>query len=616
MIKIAITKGRIEKQVCKLLAEAGFDMDPIFNKDRELLIETKDGISMIFGKPNDVVTFLEHGIVDIGFVGKDTLDDVDFEDYYELLDLEIGKCYFAVAAYPEYRKKVFNRRKKIASKYTNVAKKYFASKQEDVEIIKLEGSVELGPVTGISDAIVDIVETGSTLKANGLEVIEKVSDISTRMIVNKVAFIEYDGNLKEIAQKLNNRKEEISIEVNNAVNDIINDIRKNGNQALINYCRKFDGYQIKDENDFVVSNQEKEEALKQVDQDYIRILERTKQQITEFHKNQIDKSWSLYKDNGVIMGQMVRPIERVALYVPGGTAAYPSTVLMNAIPAKLAGVKDLVIITPVKADGKVNPVIVAAAKVSGVDTIYKFGGAQGVAAIANGTETIEKVDKIVGPGNIFVATAKKLSYGVVDIDMVAGPSEVLVIADENANPKYIAADLMSQAEHDKLASAMLVTTSKELAEKVNVELKRQMAYLSRKEIIEESLQNYGGAILVKDLKEAFEVSNYLAPEHLEVLVENPVNTLPYIKNAGSIFLGEYSPEPLGDYMSGTNHVLPTGGTAKFYSALGVYDFVKYSSYSYYPREVLETFKDDVQTFAKSEGLDAHANSIAVRFEEE
>ena len=376
--------------------------------------------------------------------------------------------------------------------------------------------------------------------------------------------IQYDGNLKEIAKKLNNRKEEISIEVNNAVSDIIEDIRKNGNQALIDYCQKFDGYQIKDESDFVVSNQEKEEALKQVDQDYIRILERTKKQITEFHKNQIDKSWSLYKDNGVIMGQMVRPIERVALYVPGGTAAYPSTVLMNAIPAKLAGVTDLVIITPVKADGKVNPVIVAAAKVSGVDTIYKFGGAQGVAAIAHGTETIEKVDKIVGPGNIFVATAKKLSYGVVDIDMVAGPSEVLVIADEKANPKYIAADLMSQAEHDKLASAMLVTTSKELVEKVNVELKRQMAYLSRKEIIEESLKNYGGAILVKDLKEAFDVSNYLAPEHLEVLVENPVNTLPSIKNAGSIFLGEYSPEPLGDYMSGTNHVLPTGGTAKFY----------------------------------------------------
>ena len=428
--------------------------------------------------------------------------------------------------------------------------------------------------------------------------------------------IRYDGSLKEIADKLNNRKEEISIEVNNAVNDIINNIRMNGNQALIDYCQKFDGYQIKTEQDFIVSEEEKEAAIKQVDQDYIRILERTKQQLIDFHINQVDKSWSLFKDNGVIMGQMVRPIERVALYVPGGTAAYPSTVLMNAIPAKLAGVKDLVIITPVKEDGKVNPVIIAAAKVAGVDTIYKFGGAQGVGAIAYGTETIEKVDKIVGPGNIYVATAKKLCYGIVDIDMVAGPSEVLVIADDNANPKYIAADLMSQAEHDKLASAMLVTTSQELIEKVNAELHRQMSYLSRKEIIEESLKNYGGALLVETLDEAFEVSNYLAPEHLEVLVDDPVNTLPKIKNAGSIFLGEYSPEPLGDYMSGTNHVLPTGGTAKFYSALGVYDYVKYSSYSYYPKAVLETFKDDVQTFANSEGLDAHANSIAVRFEEE
>ncbi len=428
--------------------------------------------------------------------------------------------------------------------------------------------------------------------------------------------IKYDGDLKEIAKKLNNRKEEISIEVNNAVNDIIEDIRVHGNQALISYCEKFDGYQIRNEQDMIVSDAEKADALLRVDQDYMRILERTKQQLIDFHKNQIDKSWSIYKDNGVIMGQMVRPIERVALYVPGGTAAYPSTVLMNAIPAKLAGVKDLVIITPVKADGKVNPIIVAAAKVSGVNTIYKFGGAQGVAAIAHGTETIEKADKIVGPGNIYVATAKKLCYGTVDIDMVAGPSEVLVIADEQANPKYIAADLMSQAEHDKLASAMLVTTSELLVDKVNRELERQMAYLSRKDIIEESLKNYGGAIIVKDLDEAFEVSNYLAPEHLEVLVQDPVTTLPKIKNAGSIFLGEYSPEPLGDYMSGTNHVLPTGGTAKFYSALGVYDYVKYSSYSYYPKAVLATFKDDVETFAKSEGLDAHANSITVRFEEE
>lgn len=428
--------------------------------------------------------------------------------------------------------------------------------------------------------------------------------------------IDYQGNLEAVATKLDSRKESVNKEVNEAVLKIIDDINLRGNEALFEYCLKFDGYQINNEKDLIVGEAEKEEALKQIDADYLRILERTKEQITEFHKNQIDKSWSLFKDNGVIMGQMVRPIERVALYVPWGTASYPSTVLMNAVPAKLAGVKDLVIITPVKEDGKVNPIIIAAAKVSGVDTIYKFGGAQGVAAIAHGTETIKKADKIVGPGNIFVATAKKLSYGLVDIDMVAGPSEVLVIADENANPKYIAADLMSQAEHDKLASALLVTTSRDLVAKVNGELVRQMAYLSRRDIIEESLVNYGGAIIVDNLNEAFDVSNYLAPEHLEVLVDNPVNMLPKIKNAGSIFLGEYSPEPLGDYMSGTNHVLPTGGTAKFYSALGVYDFVKYSSYSYYPKKVLGEFKEDVIKFAKSEGLDAHANSVAVRFEEE
>ena len=428
--------------------------------------------------------------------------------------------------------------------------------------------------------------------------------------------VDYKGNLEAVATKLDSRKESVNKEVNEAVLKIIEDINERGNKALYEYCLKFDGYQINDEKDLIVSEIEKEEALKQIDADYLRILERTKEQITEFHKNQIDKSWSLFKDNGVIMGQIVRPIERVALYVPGGTASYPSTVLMNAVPAKLAGVKDLVIITPVKEDGKVNPIIIAAAKVSGVDTIYKFGGAQGVAAIAHGTETIKKADKIVGPGNIFVATAKKLSYGLVDIDMVAGPSEVLVIADENANPKYIAADLMSQAEHDKLASALLVTTSRDLVAKVNGELVRQMAYLSRRDIIEESLVNYGGAIIVDNLNEAFDVSNNLAPEHLEVLVDNPVNMLPKIKNAGSIFLGEYSPEPLGDYMSGTNHVLPTGGTAKFYSALGVYDFVKYSSYSYYPKNVLGEFKEDVIKFAKSEGLDAHANSVAVRFEEE
>lgn len=425
----------------------------------------------------------------------------------------------------------------------------------------------------------------------------------------------YKGNYEELENKLHTRKTEISEEVNKAVSEIINNVRENGDDALKEYCTKFDGFHVSRKDDFIVSKQEIMDAITNVGPEFMKILERTKDQITEYHKNQIEKSWTMYKDNGVIMGQLVRPIATVALYVPGGTATYPSTVMMNAVPAKLAGVEDLYIITPVKKDGKVSDVILAAAYVAGITKIYKCGGAQGVAAAAYGTDTITKADKIVGPGNIFVATAKKLCYGVVDIDMIAGPSEILIVADENANPKYIAADLMSQAEHDKLASAILITTSKELVKNVDEELKRQVEYLPRKDIIKSSLDNYGGAVIVDSIKEGINLSNKIAPEHLEVLVDNPLEQLPNIKNAGSIFLGEYTPEPLGDYMSGTNHVLPTGGTAKFYSALGVYDFVKHSAFSYYPQAVLGTFKDDIMKFAHLEGLDAHANSIKVRFED-
>ncbi|BBH25667.1 histidinol dehydrogenase [Intestinibaculum porci] len=428
--------------------------------------------------------------------------------------------------------------------------------------------------------------------------------------------VDYTGDLTELENKLHTRKQEVTDEVNKAVSAIVDRIKKEGDQAVIDYCQKFDGYTITKPEDFLVTKQEVDEACARVGEDFLRILERTKEQLTVYHKNQVEKTWTMVKDDGVILGSLVRGIENVALYVPGGTAAYPSTVMMNAIPAQLAGVKNMFIITPVKADGKVSDVILAAAKVAGITTIYKVGGAQGVAAAAYGTKTIQKADKIVGPGNIFVATAKKLCYGVVDIDMVAGPSEILIVADAHANPKYVAADLMSQAEHDKLASATLITPSRALAEKVEEELKRQIVTLPRQEIIQSSLENYGGAVIVKDIMEAIDVSNALAPEHLEVLVEQPLEMLPYIKNAGSIFLGEYSPEPLGDYMSGTNHVLPTGGTAKFYSALGVYDFVKHSAYSYYPKAALAAFKDDVQKFAHLEGLDAHANSIKVRFEED
>lgn len=425
----------------------------------------------------------------------------------------------------------------------------------------------------------------------------------------------YKGNYEELENKLHTRKTEISEEVNKAVSEIINNVCENGDDALKEYCAKFDGFHVSRKDDFIVSKQEIMDAITNVGPEFMKILERTKDQITEYHKNQIEKSWTMYKDNGVVMGQLVRPIATVALYVPGGTATYPSTVMMNAVPAKLAGVEDLYIITPVKKDGKVSDVILAAAYVAGITKIYKCGGAQGVAAAAYGTDTITKADKIVGPGNIFVATAKKLCYGVVDIDMIAGPSEILIVADENANPKYIAADLMSQAEHDKLASAILITTSKELVKNVDKELVRQVEDLPRKDIIKSSLDNYGGAVIVDSIKEGINLSNKIAPEHLEVLVDNPLEQLPNIKNAGSIFLGEYTPEPLGDYMSGTNHVLPTGGTAKFYSALGVYDFIKHSAFSYYPQAVLGTFKDDIMKFAHLEGLDAHANSIKVRFED-
>ncbi|MBO6046931.1 MAG: histidinol dehydrogenase [Erysipelotrichaceae bacterium] len=428
--------------------------------------------------------------------------------------------------------------------------------------------------------------------------------------------MDFTGDYTYLEQTLHTRKEDISVEVNNAVTKIINDIRINGDDALMAMCEKLDGFKANKSEDFLVTEEEINEAVERIGPDFIRILERAKSQLIDYHQHQVEKSWSMYKDNGVIMGQLIRGIENVALYVPGGTATYPSTVMMNAIPASLAGVKNTYIITPVKADGKVSDVILAAAYVCDIKTIYKAGGAHGVAAAAYGTKTIQKADKIVGPGNIYVATAKKLCYGVVDIDMVAGPSEIMIVADETANPRYVAADLMSQAEHDVLASAILITTSRELVAQVNEELKRQIVTLPRQDIIASSLENYGGAIIVKDIKEGLEVANHLAPEHLEILTQDPLAQLPYIQNAGSIFLGEYTPEPLGDYLSGTNHVLPTGGTAKFYSALGVYDFVKHSAYSYYPKAALASFADDIQTFAHLEGLDAHANSIKVRFEEE
>lgn len=412
-------------------------------------------------------------------------------------------------------------------------------------------------------------------------------------------------------ETLKERSQSGAKDVSDIVLDILNNVRENGDKAVYDYTVKFDG---KAPENVEISKEEIDSLIAGCDKDYIETLKKAAANISDFHKRQVQQSWLTTKENGVIMGQRVRGLERVGLYVPGGTAAYPSSVLMNAIPAKLAGCKEIVMTTPPSKDGKPNPDIIAAAKIAGVDRIFLMGGAQAVAALAYGTEQVPKVDKIVGPGNIFVATAKKLLYGVVDIDMIAGPSEILIVADESANAKFLAADLMSQAEHDKLASSILLTNSEKLAEEVKVELKAQSAKLERKDIIETSLKNYGAIIVCSDMEQAVKFANDLAPEHLEVCCENPMEYIGKLDNAGSVFLGNYSPEPLGDYFAGPNHVLPTSGTARFFSPLSVDSFVKKSSFIYYTEDALSEQADDIVRFAEVEGLTAHANSIKVRFD--
>lgn len=422
-----------------------------------------------------------------------------------------------------------------------------------------------------------------------------------------------ENNKSYYVENLKNRAEAVQRDVLDAVEEILEDVRKNGDSAVIKYTNKFDSKNISAQN-VKVSVDEIKKAYENVDKKFIEAIKTAKENIWFYHEKQKQNSWMTTKEDGIILGQQVRALDMVGIYVPGGTAAYPSSVLMNTIPAKVAGVKKIVMVTPPSEDGSINPNILAAADIAGVDEIYKLGGAQGVAALAYGTESIPKVDKIVGPGNIYVAMAKRSVYGFVDIDMIAGPSEILVIADETGDAKYIAADLMSQAEHDVLASSILVTTSHELAEKVREELERQVQYLERKEIILSSLKNYGGIIVVDNMKEAVDMANIIAPEHLEVMVQEPFLLLGELKNAGSIFLGKYAPEPLGDYIAGPNHVLPTSGSAKFFSPLSVDDYIKKSSYIYYSREGLAKVKDKAVTIAETEGLTAHANSIKVRFE--
>ncbi len=397
------------------------------------------------------------------------------------------------------------------------------------------------------------------------------------------------------------------------VKEIIKNVHDNGDAALFEYTKKFDKADINADN-IKVTDAEIEEAYGQVDGDLIEVIRKAIMNISDFHELQKRNSWINTYENGSVLGQRVTPIESAGVYVPGGKAAYPSTVLMNVLPAKVAGVSRIVMTTPCNAEGKVYPTTLVAAKEAGVQDIYKVGGAQAIAALAYGTESIPKVDKIVGPGNIFVAIAKRLVYGHVSIDSIAGPSEILVLADETATPKYVAADLLSQAEHDELASATLVTTSEKLANEVSEWVDKFTAELSRKEIIQKSLDNFGNIFVADTMADAIDATNEIAPEHLEILTANPWETMTHIKNAGAIFLGEYSSEPLGDYFAGPNHVLPTNGTARFFSPLGVDDFIKKSSIICYSEDALKAVHTDIEAFAKAEGLTAHANSIAVRFE--
>lgn len=415
---------------------------------------------------------------------------------------------------------------------------------------------------------------------------------------------------RKLLKQLKLRSGEIDRTVTAAVSDILNNVRLYGDTSVREYTMKFDG-SVPEQAE--IPKECLDEAVKQCDSDFIYALYKAADNIRDFHNRQKQQSWLEPKENGVILGQRIRGLHRVGIYVPGGTAAYPSSVLMNAIPAKIAGVEEIVMVTPPRKDGTANPDILAAAKIAGVDRVFLMGGAQAVAALAYGTETVPKVDKIVGPGNIYVATAKKLLYGTVDIDMIAGPSEILIVADETANPKFLAADLMSQAEHDKMASAILLTTSTTVANKTAEELERQMQTLSRKDIIASSLDNFGAIIICKDMDEAVDFANELAPEHLEMAVKNPLEYIGRIDNAGSVFLGHFSPEPLGDYYAGPNHVLPTSGTARFFSPLSVDSFVKKSSFIYYTEDALRSAKDDIVKLADTEGLTAHANSIKVRF---
>ena len=644
-LTFALGKGRLAKKALELFEQIGITCEEMKDKDTRKLIFVNEELKLRFflAKGPDVPTYVEYGAADIGIVGKDTILE-EGRNIYEVLDLGFGKCRMCICG-PEEARDLLQHHEliRVATKYPHIAKDYFYNKKhQTVEIIKLNGSIELAPIVGLSEVICDIVETGSTLRENGLTVLEEVCPLSARMVVNQVSMKMENERITKLISDLKNvintecspmrilkltketqnnilenllkRSPNSYGEFESRVNDIIQNVREKRDEAIFEYTLKFDGATI-DQDNIRVTEEEIKEAYEQVDPKLLDVIRKALVNIRDYHAKQKQYSWFDSDESGIILGQKVTPLKTVGVYVPGGKAVYPSSVLMNVIPAKVAGVSNIIMTTPCGKDGKVYPSTLVAAKEAGVDAIYKVGGAQAIAALAFGTESIPKVDKIVGPGNIYVALAKKAVFGYVSIDSIAGPSEIMVLADETANPRFVAADLLSQAEHDEMASAILVTTSETLAEQVSVDVDKFVEVLSRKEIIRKSLDNYGYILVADTMQDAIDTVNEIASEHLELVTKNPFETMTKIRNAGAIFIGEYSSEPLGDYFAGPNHVLPTNGTAKFFSPLGVDDFIKKSSIISYSREALEPVYKDIVQFAECEKLTAHANSIRVRFED-
>lgn len=664
-LSIALPKGRLGDSAVKLLIAAGLDISPDDFTGRQLIVESPDGsLRFLLAKPADVPTYVAAGVADIGVVGKDTLLE-EGRDLYEIADLGFGACRLCLcgpkACQPAEGESLRLQGARVATKYPVSTRRYFEDvRGESVEIIRLNGSVELAPLIGLADVIVDIVESGRTLAENGLVVLETITELSARLVVNRVSMKMKAGCITpllaairqslatpepepesepepepprplirridltagaageaELDQLIAARRQQGVKDVTETVREILTGVNARGDAALAEFTRRFDKAEIAP-GDFEVPARELAAALEGLDPVLRADLETACARIRRFHEAQLETVRDTVLDEpGRSVALCARPLGRVGVYVPGGLAPLPSSVLMNVLPVRAAGVDEIVMCTPPGADGRVAPVILAAAAIAGVDRLFRVGGAQAIAAMAYGSETIPAVDKIVGPGNLYVNEAKRQIYGVCDIDMLAGPSEILVIADGSQSPDFIAADLLSQAEHDPHASAVLLTDSRDLIENVALALERQTAASDRNAIITQALGGQSALILVPDLETACQTADRLAPEHLELLLEPQAReqARARIRHAGAVFLGPWSPEPLGDYWSGANHVLPTGGSARFASPLNSRMFLKRTSYIEWDREALAADGPAIIRLATAEGLDRHAAAVRLRLEE-